>query len=110
MTTTTRTKIAELNDQFRRNLPSSNMNLSVGIYMKNNEEVTEIIELIKNFDTFTQDNDPYREHDFGDIKYKDQKIFWKIDYFDLNLEYLSPDSSDPIKTKRVLTIMLASEY
>jgi len=78
--------------------------------MRETEEITEILELIKNFDTFTQDNDPYGEHDFGSIQYKGEKIFWKIDYYDLNLEYLSPDTADPAKTKRVLTVMLAEEY
>jgi len=96
--TTTTTKIAELNDQCRKSLPSSNMNLSVGIYMRETEEITEIIELIKKFDSFTEDNDPYGEHDFGSIEYKGEKIFWKIDYYDVK------------KTRRVITVMLASEY
>jgi hypothetical protein len=34
----------------------------------------------------------------------------KIDYFDRNLKYHSPDPSDPAITVRVITIMLADEY
>ncbi|CAN0590562.1 unnamed protein product [Laminaria digitata] len=62
------------------------------------------------FDVFTEDNDPHGEHDFGAFEVADQKIFWKIDYFDLALSGYSPDPANRDVTHRVLTIMLASEY
>ena len=55
-------------------------------------------------------NDPYNEHDFGSFDYKDEKIFWKIDYYDKNYQYLSEDPANPNLTNRVMTVMLASEY
>jgi hypothetical protein len=32
------------------------------------------------FDTFTNDNDPHRERDFGSFDLDGEKLFWKIDY------------------------------
>ena len=59
---------------------------------------------------FTEDNDPHGEHDFGSFEMAGEKFFWKIDYFDLDLKFHSPDAANPDLTHRVLTIMLASEY
>lgn len=38
------------------------------------------------------------------------KIFFKIDYYDPELQCLSQDPSDAAITRRVLTIALAEEY
>lgn len=35
---------------------------------------------------------------------------FKIDYYDLELEYGSEDPADPEQTVRVLTVMLPSDY
>lgn len=81
---------------------------------------------ITRFTKFDGGNDPYREHDFGavyklasgewtenrpdDAKTIAQTVFWKIDYYDPSLTYGSDAPWDEEHTKRVLTIMLASEY
>ena len=65
---------------------------------------------VSDFDSFTDENDPHGEHDFGNFTLAGRKFFWKIDYYDAAMEFGSEDASDPSKTTRVLTIMRASEY
>lgn len=65
---------------------------------------------IRSFDGFSKDNDPWGEHDFGAIEIGEEKIFWKIDAYDLDLRWGSPNPANPAVTHRVLTVMLASEY
>ena len=55
-------------------------------------------------------NDPYGAHEFGAVDVAGEKVFFKVDAYDANLEYGSPDPADPSVTTRVLTILLASEY
>ena len=81
-----------------------------GISAQGPEFVAETVSAVRSFDTFTEDNDPWGEHDFGAIEMGDQKIFWKIDPYDLDLQSHSPNPANPAVTHRVLTIMLASEY
>ncbi len=69
-----------------------------------------ILQRVQTFDAFTPDNDPYYEHDFGSFEHAGKKVFWKIDCYDRDLKYGSPDPSDESVTERVLTVMLAEEY
>ena len=70
-----------------------------------------IQERVRTYDDFSEDNDPYGEHDFGAFAMPGVgKIFWKIDYYAPDMQWGSEDPADPDKTERVLTIMLANEY
>lgn len=69
-----------------------------------------VLKKVKEFNDFNQDNDPYNEHDFGKVECNGTDYFWKIDYYDRDFKYHSPDKSNPFITNRVLTIMKASEY
>ena len=104
------TDIKTLNDNFRKTFIGGRVILTSGIRAKTQDEIAEILEKVRSFDNFTTANDPYGEHDFGSFDYKGQKIFWKIDYYDLNYEYMSENPADPTITNQVLTIMLASDY
>ena len=101
------TDIKTLNDNFRKTFIGGRVMLTSGIRAKTQDEIAEILAKVRSFDNFTTANDPYGEHDFGSLDYKGQKIFWKMDYYDLNYEYMSENPADPTITNRVLTIMLA---
>ncbi|WP_287891005.1 DUF3768 domain-containing protein [Blastomonas sp.] len=106
-----RAKIRRLNDEFRcRGLGNGSVMLTPGIHGSGPKFVEDAIAATQSFDTFTRDNDPHDEHDFGAFDVGGQRLFFKIDYYSLDLQGHSPDAADPAVTHRVLTIMLATEY
>ncbi len=104
------TEIALQNDNFRKNLSQGTLVLTQGIRSNTPEDLKEIITKVRTFDSFDENNDPYNEHDFGAFDYKGKRIFWKIDNYDREFLYLSPDVSNPRLTNKVLTVMYAEEY
>jgi hypothetical protein len=48
-------------------------------------ELAELRRAVAAFDSFTEDNDPYGERDFGAIELGSERYFWKIDYYDRSL-------------------------
>ena len=104
------TDIATLNDKFRKSFIGGEVLLSAGIAAMSSEDKANIVALVQNFDNFTPDNNPYSENDFGSFDYKGEKIFWKIDYYDLNNQYYSENPANPDITNRILTIMTVFEW
>lgn len=109
---TQRARIRELNDAFRKTLNPTlgKVLLSAGVSALPFDVAESAITTTKTFDAFDQDNDPHGEHDFGNFELSGNRFFFKIDYYDAGLKSGSEDPSDPSKTTRVLTIMLAEEY
>lgn len=104
-------KIAELNDRLRTTFLTGDVVLTEGIAELSDDDRSAVMTAVREFSAFTPDNDPHGEHDFGAIDAPNVgRVFWKIDYYDADLRYHSPDPADPACTHRVLTIMLASEY
>jgi len=104
-------RIAELNDLARTAMGvASRLVQTDGICALDPKDQSAIREKVENYDNFKHGDDPYGERDFGWFRHKGEKIYWKIDYFDKTGRYASPDPTDPSKTIRVLTIMLAEEY
>ena len=50
------------------------------------------------------------ERDFGAFDLQGQRLLFKIDYYDMTLEFGSDDPADASITRRVLTVMLAEDY
>lgn len=103
-------KIRKLNDQLRTTNTGGRVIVTQGIQSLPPNTLSKILPTISNFTNFTEDNDPYEEHDFGTVTIDGHKIFWKIDYYDESYQYASPDPTDSQLTYRVMTVMLAEEY
>ena len=100
--------IALLNDLARTTLTDCRLVITQGIAAIGDMEA--VIEQVRGYTDFTPSNDPYGEHDFGSFEHQCQTVFWKFDYFDLDLLMHSPDPADQMVTCRVLKVMLAEEY
>lgn len=110
MTETNMNPIAILNDAFRTTLIGGTVVLTAGVQALNEADQRTVIQAVQSFSDFSEDNDPYQEHDCAVFVVNNQRYIFKIDYYDLNLEYGSENPADPSQTKRVLTVMLADEY
>lgn len=103
--------IRHLNDRFRQHgIGQGSFMVTYGVYALGDEFVASVVKAVREFDSFNADNDPYGEHDFGVVMVDSEKIFFKIDYYDLSRTAHSPNPADESVTHRVLTIMSAAEY
>jgi Protein of unknown function (DUF3768) len=76
-------RIADLNDMLRTTFLTGKVVITEGISALSDQDRSRVVEAVQRFNTFTQDNDPYGEHDFGSIKLSGVgTVFWKIDYYD----------------------------
>lgn len=102
--------IVRLNDEFRRNPLLGPLLITSGVRALGKDTVTAALLAVREFDAFTRENDPWGEHDFGAVSVDGRRLFWKIDAYDRDRRFHSPDPTDPNVTTRVLTIMLPEEY
>jgi hypothetical protein len=97
-------RIAALNDALRCHHRGGRLLVTAGVIALADGALPLILDAIAGF------TDPYGEHDFGALEHGVERLFWKIDYYDRDMRYGSPDPADPAVTTRVLTVMLAGEY
>lgn len=97
-------EIAHKNDVFRK--------LGFGVTMTCGAaelpDVTGLMQKIRDYNDFTEKNDPYHEHDLGRLDWHGDTVLWKIDYYNDKLSCFE----DPLSPtcKRIMTVMLAEEY
>lgn len=110
-------RIRELNDALRTApdaigalILNGTLVITSGVQGRGGGFVTRCVRAVRTFRDFGPDNDPWGEHDMAFMEVDDVRIFFKIDYYDRDLRFHSPDPSDPGVTRRVLTIALADEY
>lgn len=101
-------KIRGLNNAFRKGFGEGQIMVTPGIAERN--DVWEIVQRVRKYNSFVSHNDPYSEADFGSIEIDGQTIFWKIDYYGKDLVSVSLDPANQDITTRVMTIGLLAEY
>jgi hypothetical protein len=99
-----------LNDNFRSTFVGGRVVMTAGVDALPIDTKACVLLAVQSFSNFTKDNDPHGEHDFGSIKIEGETYFFKIDYYDLAMQFGSENSADHEQTTRVLTIMRADEY
>ncbi|MFA7253495.1 MAG: DUF3768 domain-containing protein [Patescibacteria group bacterium] len=94
----------------RRNDVARKLGLGLTVTKKAAElpDLEELLYAVRSFNKFSTKDDPYGWHDLGRLEWRDQSVLWKIDYYDPTLHYFADPLSDDCK--RVITVMLASEY
>jgi hypothetical protein len=103
-------RIRALNDAFRRTFVGGAVMVTQGVEAMPLDQRRSLLEKIRSFDAFSEDNNPHGENDFGSVDESGVRCFFKIDYYDRKTELGSPDPADPAVTTRVMTVMRADEY
>jgi hypothetical protein len=108
--------IAKANDAFRASIAAGGPRDGQGhavVTARVNDMGPEFLAVamltVAGFADFTEDNDPFGEHDMAVVDVCGAKVMWKIDLYDLDYEYLTADPLDPAQTRRVLTICFPEE-
>lgn len=112
-------RIANQNDHFRVTLGmdagiQGKIVLTLGVQELMPEYGAEILLKLSQYSEFSEDNDPWGARDFGMMTVgkpgAHHRLYWKIDLYDLEYDFGSEAPSDTSQTRRVLTLLLPSEY
>lgn len=111
--------IAAQNDAFRKSImffddadgtPKGQFVMTSGVAAMGSDARLAATRQVAAFGAFTPDNDPHGRHEFGAVEVFGTTIWFKIDLYDANYEMGSDEPTDPEQTRRVLTLLLPSEY
>ncbi|MDF1803578.1 DUF3768 domain-containing protein [Thalassovita sp.] len=111
--------IAAQNDAFRRSIlgttvaadaPQGQFVMTRGVAAFGPDAQLALTRRVAAFDTFNTDSDPHGWHEMGVIDLYGTTVWFKIDLYDVDYQYGSHEPSDPAQTRRVLTLLLPSEY
>lgn len=106
---TRRATIRALNDAFRKSFVGGVVMITKAVVDLPPEDCADLLDAVRDYDLFEYENDPHGEHDLGILDTGAGRFLWKIDYYDRELRFGSPDPAEPGVTTRVLTIMKAEE-
>jgi hypothetical protein len=100
-------RIRELNDQLRQKAIGGRVVITRGIQALGTDGVRQVLTAVARFDDFSEDNDPWGEHDCAVLAVDGRRVMFKHDLYE-DPEIKGADGQ-PVTT-RVLTIMLAEEW
>jgi hypothetical protein len=103
-------RVRDINDACREHFLNCTVTVSLAVQALSTEQIDQLLAAVRDFEQFDTADDSHDEHAFGVIELFGQTWFWKFAYYDQAMTMLSDDPSDVRKTRRVLTIMAASEY
>src|SRR5712691_5214388 len=95
-----RTSIIELNDQLRRIFKGGRVQMTPGVYQLDAQLRGRALSVVARYNKFEEDG----EHDRGVFIFAGYSFEWRIEYRANDGIGASPDSADPEKTIRVLTL------
>lgn len=111
--------IAAQNDRFRKAsfgapidgpIPTGQVLLTPGITKQSDTFRAAVLDAVGAYDGFNTDCDPHGWHEMGVLEIDGQTVWFKIDLYDENYEYGASDPTELRFTRRVLTVLLPSEY
>lgn len=102
-------RIRVVNDTLRQTGIGGKTFVTRSIADLDDETQYRIMKAVRNFDDFTEDNDPYGEHDCAIVSFEGYRVMFKIDYYAPDRMHGSEDPADPNKTVRVMTVMFPEE-
>ncbi|WP_051645385.1 DUF3768 domain-containing protein [Labrenzia sp. DG1229] len=111
--------IADQNDRFRKAafgqavpapVPAGQIFMTPGVTELPEASRAALLHAVAAYETFNPDSDPYNWREMGVVEIEAETVWFKIDLYDENYEYGSSDPTDLRFTRRVLTLLLPSEY
>ena len=88
-------RIRDLNDELRTTGIGGTTYLTRGMWAMGSDFVAHAVSAVRAFDAFTDDNDPWQEHDCATLDVDGETVIFKIDYYDLNMEMARPTRRTP---------------
>lgn len=103
-------RVRALTDTLPWSLAGGRIVITAGVQALDEADRAELLRRVQAYDQFDPGDDPCGEHDFGRVSVGGAGYYWKIEYYDADLAYGSPDPADAAITRRVMTIMRENEY
>ena len=107
--------IAEQNDIFRASFGADarvpgRIVATQGVDAMGGAFMARLAAAVQAFDGFGPDNDPHQQHDFGAVEIDGTTVWFKIDLYGPDYEFGTENPTSAALTRRVLTLLLPSEY